>query len=130
MIITVPAIPPSPNILKRKYRNVHAYRRLRESWKHDLWYGIDGAHRRTQWLETIKSAGRVRIDVTFYHSHKFDPDNMVGALKPILDAMVQIGYVKNDDSEHLELGEIKQEGSLSPRTVIQMNFKPQEKETP
>jgi len=36
--ITVPMVPPSPNVMKRKYRHFMAYKRLREDWEKTLLY--------------------------------------------------------------------------------------------
>jgi hypothetical protein len=36
MKLTVPMIPPSGNVLRRQYRHLMAYKRLREAWQRSL----------------------------------------------------------------------------------------------
>jgi len=43
-----------------------------------------------------------------------DPDNLVAAVKPILDAMRRVRYIRNDDAKWLELGPI----GLTPRAGL------------
>ena len=47
-----------------------------------------------------------RVDVTFVFrmDRRRDRDNYAAALKPLWDAVVQVGILPDDDSEHLSIG--------------------------
>lgn len=103
IVIEVPGIPPSPNELRRKYRNPHAYKRLRERWEHDLAYGLSGGAHQRKALTSESQTRRMAVQVTLYHARLFDADNLTGALKPVLDALVRIHYLKDDGPAWLHL---------------------------
>jgi Holliday junction resolvase RusA-like endonuclease len=101
MRITVPMIPPSPNELRRKYRNPLAYKRLRESWEHSLAYAVPSASDRVALVSTGRNR-KVRVKITLFHSGKYDPDNLIGACKPVLDALKNIHYIRDDSDQWLD----------------------------
>jgi len=101
-IIHVPLVPPSPNVLRRKYWHPHAYRRLRMQWENDLFYGTSCARHRQQIIEWAK-AGKMCVQIIVKHTRSFDADNLAGCQKPILDALKNIGFLKDDSAESLEL---------------------------
>jgi hypothetical protein len=119
-ILTISAIPPSPNILKRKYMNPHAYKRLREAWEQDLAHAVPGSRQRLE-LQRQAKAGKMFVEVTIYHSKLYDPDNAMGALKPVLDAMVRIGFLAGDSGAHLQLLPVRQE--LCPRKDVKTEIR-------
>lgn len=98
----LPGIPPSANVLKRKYRNPHAYADLRNMWQRTLWAFIQGSDR--QWLLAMADLKKkMRVDVTFAHTKMDDPDNLPGRCKVLLDGLVRNGFLANDDPAHIEL---------------------------
>ncbi len=118
MIITVPLVPPSPNELRRKYRNPHAYRRLRQLWEHNLFYSACSVENRNELIEMVNSGSRMIVEITIHHLGRFDDDNLAGAQKPILDALVNIGFLKGDSLEHLCLKVARQVKSTEKKTVV------------
>ncbi len=52
---------------------------------------------------------RVRIDGHFFGWNRRDPDNLISSLKPIIDGLVDAGFIVDDSQEHLELGTFGQE---------------------
>jgi hypothetical protein len=60
----------------------------------------------------------MRVRVTIYHSKEFDPDNLGACQKPILDALVNIGFLANDDGTHLELLAPEQVLSKDKHTLV------------
>lgn len=62
---------------------------------------------------------RVCVAITFWHQQRFDPDNLVGAAKPILDALRRVRYIRNDDREWLDL-RVEQRQALPRKTVIEI----------
>lgn len=102
MKIIIPGvIPPSPNELRRKYRNPHAYARLRQSWEQSIFILTKNEDRKT--LRNAAPNNRMVVKMVFYHSRQFDPDNLAGCQKPILDALKRLGYIHDDRAEWLRL---------------------------
>jgi len=117
IVLTVPATPPSPNVIRRRYRHPHAYRELRQVWAWELKAAaaIDG-------FRLIALADRqckMHVQIHIAHKQLFDPDNLVGATKVILDALREIHVLYDDSPKFLEL-EVMQQKSRSPYTRITM----------
>lgn len=121
MILNLKALPPSPNVLRRKYKNPHAYKKLRGEWEHMCLYGVSGSDTVIQWRRTVKGGVKIRLDARLYHKGRFDPDNLVGCLKIVIDALVNVGYIIDDDPAHLELGMIEQIASDEIATVLYLS---------
>lgn len=101
-ILEVLDIPPSPNVIRRKYRNPHAYMRLRNSWEIML-RSAPAPHHRKVLTEQAKKGGKLTVQITMQHSRLYDPDNLMGAQKLVLDALVNIGYLAADSADKLVL---------------------------
>jgi Holliday junction resolvase RusA-like endonuclease len=120
--ITVPLVPPSPNVLRRQYRHPQAYKRLRETWEHSLAYAVPSATVRCHLLRQA-SKTRVRVKITVFHSSQYDPDNLTACCKPVLDALRNIGYIHDDAEEWLELAAPQQrsgKNTLERKTVVEI----------
>lgn len=117
--ITVPLVPPSPNVLKRKYRDPHAYKALRDQWEHDLAFGVSSSREKLE-LMTQARRGKVRLDITVHHPGVYDPDNLVGSLKPVLDALRNVGYIFNDTPMWMEF-HVEQIKTTRQKTVIKIS---------
>ena len=100
--IHVPMCPPSANTLRRRFRTPHAYRHLRESWEKAVAYAVKDAEEKAA-LQKQAHSCRVRVKVTLIHQHPYDKDNLYGGLKPVLDALVNVGYLHSDSQKWLEL---------------------------
>jgi hypothetical protein len=82
-------------------------------------------------VDAINRSGQVRrpypkarLNLTFVFSQerKRDRDNLISMFKPGLDAIVQAGLLEDDDSRHLEIGEVKVEvdKERAPLTIIEL----------
>ena len=123
VILTIPGIPPSPNVLKRKYRNPHAYRKLRMAWENDLAHSVSGSWRKLE-LQRQARTGRMFVEVTLHHSREYDADNLVGSLKPVVDALANVGYIGGDSYDKLALLPPRQEKCAQKdcKTVIKIGL--------
>lgn len=64
----------------------------------------------------------MRVQITLFHKKEFDPDNLAGCQKPILDALVNIHFLADDDREHLELvAPFQVVDKTKNRTVVSIN---------
>lgn len=102
MVLEVPDIPPSPNVVKRKYRNPHAYKELRTLWEWAL-LGSVGPHHRKMLKDQAKKAGKLQVCIALHHARMYDQDNLQGAQKVVLDALVNIGFLSGDSPDKLNL---------------------------
>jgi hypothetical protein len=122
--ITVPLVPPSPNVLKRKYRNPHAYKRLRDTWESMIFYCTPLAERTllTGWAASAQY--KIRIRITMHHvGSARDPDNLPGSQKIVLDALKNQHFLHDDSGEWIDLLKPGEEPCNSPkeqRTVIEI----------
>lgn len=105
MKILIPKVPPSPNELRRKYRNPHVYKQLRDDWQLLIAAYTPPATRTLLKREALTH--RMIVQMVFYNSREYDPDNLPAAQKPVLDALKNIGYIRDDSTKWLML--------LSPR---------------
>jgi hypothetical protein len=94
--------PPSGNVLRRRYRSPHSYRKLRQKWEESLAYAVRDASERNALIKQANSC-RMHLRVTLIHKGIFDDDNLYSALKPVLDALVRVGYLRDDSAKWLEL---------------------------
>ena len=117
MLMSIPRTPPSPNMIKRAYRNPHVYKNLRHAWGWELKAAAGLARFRLMAMADVQTKMRVKIHIA--HKQKFDPDNLVGSVKVILDALREIHFLADDSPELLEL-EVTQEQCLTPYTLIEM----------
>lgn len=101
-ILEVQDVPPSPNVVKRKYRNPHVYKRLRAVWEWSLLASV-GPHHRQMLKTQAKKAKLLSVQITMHHSGTYDADNLVGAQKVVLDSLVNIGFLAGDSSDKLNL---------------------------
>jgi hypothetical protein len=66
----------------------------------------------------------------FAHPKPYDPDNAIGCLKPVLDAMRKVGWIRDDSETWLELLPVRQERSAAgaPATMIEIEALPSSEE--
>ena len=117
MMITVPLVPPSPNELRRKYRNPHVYRKLRKLWEQELFYGASCARHRNELIALAKKS-KMTVAITVFHSREFDVDNLAGSQKPILNALKNIHFIRDDSPACIELSPPQQVLSKDHKTVV------------
>jgi Holliday junction resolvase RusA-like endonuclease len=117
MLLSIPDAPPSPNVLRRKYRDPRAYKKLRDSWALQI-LAEPCLHHRNELRAWAKAKTRVSVQITVYHPRQFDDDNLAGAQKPVLDAMVNVGFLSDDSPTHLDLQPPVQVQSKEVKTVI------------
>ena len=51
---------------------------------------------------------KVTITGTRWGEQPLDPDNLIGSLKPVIDALVLCWVFEGDTEKHVSIGEIKQ----------------------
>jgi len=97
MKLTIMSLPPSTNQLERMHWAVK--KRLRRSVAQELTAAIHD-----QDEPFVPATTRRRVTIRVYRPRRFDPDNAIGGLKVLLDAMRDVGLLKNDSPKWLDLG--------------------------
>lgn len=115
--INVPMIPPSPNAIKRQYRNHHAYKKLRSTWENSLFIATGSAALAREIRTAATLTRKMNVTITVMHKGSYDPDNLTGSVKVVLDAMRNIGFLRNDRAKDIEL-HVNQDRAAIPETII------------
>jgi hypothetical protein len=98
-------VPPSPNELKRKYRNPHVYARLRDLWHQAILCMTHPPERDAYRL--MAKHRQMQVQVTIHNAREYDPDNLVGCQKPLLDALVMMKLIHDDSRQWLKLEPVR-----------------------
>ena len=93
MTITIPGVLPSSNAVLRWHWTRRA--RLWREWSRAVW----AATRATPRTRSVQDP--VAVEVVHHRARLLDPDNAVGAVKPLLDALVAAGLVYDDSTQYL-----------------------------
>jgi hypothetical protein len=101
--LNVPMIPPSPNVMRRKYRNHHVYKKLREAWEYALMVAPGSSAVLAGIRKMAVAHERVSVHICIAHASLYDPDNLYGSAKVVLDAMENLRFIKKDNEEHIKL---------------------------
>ena len=98
--IILPIIPPSANVLKRKFgRQIASSIRKATT---DIVGELLLANIRMQ-RGLWRNPGKCRVVYCIYRAKVLDDENVGGGTKPITDALVELGILKDDSPEWLEL---------------------------
>lgn len=124
--LEIDEVPPSPNELRREYRHPQSYRRLRTAWEWMILAAPCATHRAL--LKNAARTNKMHVEVTIYHKKAYDPDNLAGSLKPVLDALKNVGFIKDDSAKSIELVPPKQVIGKIEKTLIRIGPIEKEKE--
>jgi hypothetical protein len=116
--LNVPMIPPSPNVMRRKYRNVHAYRKLRICWQNALLVVTGSSAALAAIRKMAMAHERIGVSIHILHTKQYDPDNLYGSAKVVLDAMENLRFIKKDNDEHIKLHVTQQENREAMTFVV------------
>lgn len=70
-------------------------------------------------LKDIQAEGKRECKITSHRKRLLDPDNLVGGMKPLIDAIVKFGMLIDDNPDMCDL-RVGQEKSKHPKTVIEL----------
>ena len=101
MKLTLKSIPPSMNMLMRMHWAQR--KRLRSQLQWELTAALAETGRKLPPLLYGKTAPKRRVTITTFRPRRLDPDNAAGGCKVLLDAMRDIGFIRNDSPRWLEL---------------------------
>jgi hypothetical protein len=111
--IRIEAVPPSLN----KYLRMHwaVKKKLRYTLGNLIVIGLGGA-------EVDKNPPKMRVQISVHskgaRARMIDRDNLYGSCKPLIDAMRDVGLIRNDSPKWLDLG-VCENRDDGPFTVIE-----------
>jgi hypothetical protein len=114
--LVIMALPPSGNVLRRKYRDHRAYARLRGEWSRNLHYSAAPAARDLI-RKMCAGPSKVAVKIIIHHKRLYDTDNAYASVKPMLDSMKLLGWIFDDSLQYCELT-VEQEKCNDVRTTI------------
>lgn len=122
IIIEIPRAPATAGELRRRYRHPHAYKDYRNQWQEELMFCLHQPQK-GKLTKHADQQGKVRLLITIFPKHLWDPDNLTGAMKPLIDAAKHIGYLHDDDPAHLDLEvrQMKRQGAR-PLTILEFEL--------
>ena len=100
--ITISTPPPSLNKLLRMHYLARG--RLKRRIQKEVWFQVKH-HRAKGFKGTMR---RALLSGTRYGPKPLDEDNLIGSLKPVIDALCWSHVISDDTPDHLKIGEIKQ----------------------
>jgi hypothetical protein len=111
IVLEIPRIPESPNQLRRfHWRHRHRHDNL---WKEEVWYAV----LITKPMGVPFAKAQITID---RRSHgQLDEDNLVSAMKPVIDALRHAQVIVDDTPAHIRLTVTQSRGI--PRTRIEVH---------
>jgi hypothetical protein len=113
MILTIPDVPPSLNVLLRlNWRNQYA---LRRKWNLLVRSQLNGNY--------LKGTAKVRATITFHHARFYDRDNAYGAAKLVVDALKDWRLIYDDSKKFLDLN-VEQEQHPHKRRFTTVELEP------
>lgn len=120
----IPRATPSLNELRgRKYKNPHDYRRLRETWEWEFGCAIRRSIRK-EITSSLTSHPRMRLLIVCRRKRLLDPDNLIGGLKPVIDALKNLGLIYDDSGQYLEAPMPTQQKCKKGRAVTIFTLEP------
>lgn len=113
--IVVPRVVPSRNLTRKwHYQEV---KDQRNGWAADIYHLARGLEKEWLCVKGFQKA-KMRVEIEREGRKLLDPDNM--DVKHIIDALRQIGFLYNDDPEHMELV-VTQRRSNERQTTIKIS---------
>lgn len=109
--LSVPMVPPSPNEMRRKYRHPKVYMNLRKVWETSLAAAAGSSEKLRAIREAVASSPKMRVQIIITQGggrKGYDPDNVQGSQKVVLDALKNIGFLRDDSAKHIQLFPPKQ----------------------
>ena len=95
-------------------------RREKESWSWELLTALNGLPGKQPHYERLT----VKVTCIYLTKRRRDQDNLMAALKPLWDAMVNLGLIPDDDTEHLtiETPVVLVDKRRGPVTVLELSW--------
>ena len=114
--LELPFTTPSNNQLLRKYRHWAVKRRLKVTYMDEIMVALIESGYNTV---DVQASGKRECKITSHRKRLLDHDNLVGGMKPLIDAIVKFGMLidDNEDMCDLKVGQMK---SKHPKTIIEL----------
>ncbi|MCI0659022.1 MAG: hypothetical protein L0170_18365 [Acidobacteria bacterium] len=110
-------VPPSANQLRgKKYRHPNDYQRLRQTWEWEVAAALSAVERALLKAEAEKHC--IRVKITIVRRSELDYDNLVGGCKPVVDALKNVGFLKDDSPRWARVEYYQAAKNTTPHTLF------------
>jgi len=111
--IIIPIVTPSLNELINMH--YHDKARLKKSYKAH----IEGAvHDMGMKIERMKRPKKRTVKIYSFRKRECDRDNLIGGMKPFIDAIRELGLIWDDSPKYIDLNIFQLEDKYDPRTEV------------
>ena len=93
-------ITPSNNVLLRMHWRKRA--KLNKDW-HNMVLIQKGGYERFHQMSFLPAKTKRKITIRSYRQNKVDRDNLIGGMKPLIDALVNNSFIVDDSPDWVEL---------------------------
>lgn len=93
--LMVSEVAPSPNTYVRAHWTV--YQKIKTLWSWLIVMALQGSGK------PLVPLPKAKVSIARFASRLLDPDNLVAAQKPVIDALKSNGIIQDDTAEHIEL---------------------------
>lgn len=119
VVIVCPMVPPSHNVLRRQYRDHHAYAELRNAWERTL-HGLTQGLQKAVLCAWHSDGRKLAVDIEIRHKRMYDVDNAYASCKPILDSLQRLKFISGDAPHQINL-RVTQKKSVDLETEIRIS---------
>lgn len=124
MRIEIPQLPPEESSPNWRGHWAEKYKAGKD-YHHDVFYCCVDARNRALADGRAFPFLKAKLNLTFIfpEERRRDRDNILSSFKKGLDAIVDAGLILDDDSEHLQMGQVKVEvdPARAPLTIIELD---------
>lgn len=106
MKLTIQMATPSQNELMGKHRNFHAKKAHRTEWEKAVYDAALASRQHKALLEQAAAGARLKLTFNVYRAKELDHLNALGGLKHVVDALRNVGYLKDDSPQYLAKPEL------------------------
>lgn len=104
LAITVNIATPTPNTWVRSHWS--KYQKIKQQWFDLIWEATIHHYGRGKFGPPVQNAS---LTIERRGLKKLDYDNLVGGLKPVIDALTKLGYLEDDTNDVIETLSAKQQ---------------------
>lgn len=113
-------VPKSLNGLLRMYKYPWKYAKYRDDWGWVL-KAAASPNERSALGQMAKSGKRMKVNISMQHTRLYDRDNLYGSVKPVVDSLVELGWLVGDSDKRVDLAVTQVKGQPD-KTIILMEL--------
>lgn len=110
-------VPRSLNGLLRMYKYPWKYAKYRDDWAMLLKCAAS-PNERSALGQMAKAGKRVKVSIALQHTRLYDRDNLWGCVKPLVDSLVNLGWLAGDSDKDIDLAVTQVKGQPDKSIIL------------